>query len=62
MRCRKKRAQSTVEYVLVLTAILAAIIVVTGRMYGRVKGGMEKVSNAMETTLDTASTKFMNIY
>jgi len=62
MSRKKNRAQSTVEYILVVTAILAAIIVVTGKMFGRVKTGMNSVSVSMERTLNVASNKFMNIY
>jgi Flp pilus assembly pilin Flp len=61
MGIRKRRGQSTVEYVLVLTAILAAIIVITGKMYGKVKDGMTGVQGRMGNILNKVGDKMVNL-
>jgi Flp pilus assembly pilin Flp len=47
MWCRK--GQSTLEYILVLTAIIATVILFSGKfLKDRVKGSLEDVSQKME--------------
>jgi uncharacterized protein (UPF0333 family) len=47
---RRKRGQSTLEYVLVLTAIIAGIIYATTQwVKPRVEGSLDHVTDQMET-------------
>lgn len=49
----KKRAQSTLEYILVLTAIIAGIIFAATRFVGpRVQGSLDHVSLEMQNQVN----------
>lgn len=41
----QKRGQSTLEYILILTAIIAAIIIVAARVQDRVVSSLDHASN-----------------
>jgi len=41
----QKRGQSTLEYILILTAIIAAIIIVAAKVQQRVETSLEHASN-----------------
>ncbi len=52
LRCRK--AQSTLEYIIVFTAIIAGIyIFATSVMKKNVQGSLESVANKMESKVQT---------
>jgi len=52
----KRKGQSTLEYVLVLTAIIGAIIVAATKFIKpKVESSLEHVSNAMETEVKKIS-------
>lgn len=51
---RSRKAQSTLEYVIVFTAIVAAIIIFANSvMKKKVQGSMEHVANEMESKVKT---------
>lgn len=51
---RRKKAQSTLEYVVVFTAIVAGIIIfANGVMKKKVQGSLEDVANKMESKVQT---------
>lgn len=52
---RKKRGQSTLEYVMVFAAVVAALIIV---VYTKMKPSVESVVDAAATKMDTAAAAF----
>lgn len=50
---RARKGQGTLEYILVLAAVIAAIIVVTGN----IKKGVEQTGTDAESAIKNASTK-----
>ncbi|MFZ5800493.1 MAG: hypothetical protein ACOY3D_03825 [Candidatus Omnitrophota bacterium] len=50
---RSRKAQSTLEYVIVLAAVIAAIIVfATGTFSTRLENGLNSVANSMENVIE----------
>jgi len=49
----KRKAQSTLEYVIILTAIVAVILIVAGTLRGNVKAGLENVAGKMENKVSS---------
>jgi len=53
-----KRGQSTLEYIIVFTAIVAGILLIA---YNTLKPGLQKVYDQSNTELDEAATRFGNL-
>ncbi len=51
----RRKGQSTLEYVLILTAIIAAVIVVSGKLGKNVESSLEHVGSEMENQANKIS-------
>jgi hypothetical protein len=55
LRCKQKKAQSTLEYIIVLTAIVGAFIVAAGAIRGKVESALNKAGQTIENAADKIS-------
>jgi hypothetical protein len=55
MTTKIKKGQSILEYVIVLTVIVAAFIAASGYMRTSIQGGMDKASNSIVNSLRVGS-------
>jgi uncharacterized protein (UPF0333 family) len=52
---RKRKAQSTLEYIIIFTVIVVAVFILA---YKALKPGTQKVLKASSSEMETAATKF----
>ncbi|MCX5707817.1 MAG: hypothetical protein NTY14_02360 [Candidatus Omnitrophica bacterium] len=55
MMIKIKKGQSILEYVIVLTVIVAAIMAASGYMHSSIQGGMDKAADSIVNSLGVAS-------
>ncbi len=55
MRAKTEKGQSILEYVIVLTVIVAAIAAASGFMHSSIQGGMNRAGDSIVNSLNVGS-------